>query len=419
MNFNLISALIFCCFFASIKSQHQKQQPKVAIIGAGVAEDGWLQLGAQYIDGNKNPLFDIAKNLGVVDYTVEDYEHLDISEIRYGNCPIQESDIEAFKDFIAPLNDNYRYVAENDEKKSYDETIKRMYDKDYANFLKLSLRTMTEWDVLDGNDVSYSTTKTGYTAILSYLSSKIPTSKFHLNYRIANINFSGEETKLTLANGTVINEEFNYVIVTTALGHLKKFARKMFIPQLPDRLLKAIDKIGMGTSEKIFLEYSDTTWMDTFLTPLPVPGCQGQNEVGEIEMEFNTFQKVSWTPNVIMAWIAGHGPEKVDKISDKELSKILTKLFQNIYLNTSIPEPLAIIRSKWTQNDLFGGSYSYVSYEQAQSRIRHSDLSIPVIKDGKIRIQFAGEATHHQMFQTAVGALLSGRRESDRIIYNI
>jgi spermine oxidase len=120
-----------------------------------------------------------------------------------------------------------------------------------------------------------------------------------------------------------------------------------------------------------------------------------------------------------MGWIAGYGPEKVDKLSDEELSKILTQLFRDIYRNSSIPEPTAIIRQKWTTNDLFGGSYSYVSYGQAQSRIRHSDMSIPVRKNGKIRIQFAGEATHHRIFQTAVGAFLSGRRESDRILDDI
>uniref|UniRef100_A0A914PIG0 Amine oxidase domain-containing protein n=1 Tax=Panagrolaimus davidi TaxID=227884 RepID=A0A914PIG0_9BILA len=59
------------------------------------------------------------------------------------------------------------------------------------------------------------------------------------------------------------------------------------------------------------------------------------------------------------------------------------------------------------------------SYEQAQAGIRHSDLSIPIIHNGKIRIQFAGEATHDRIFQTAVGAFLSGRRESDRILNDL
>ena len=54
------------------------------------AEDGYLQMGAQYINGDKNPLFDLASKLGVVSHIVGDFSHFDEAEIRYGNCPIQE-----------------------------------------------------------------------------------------------------------------------------------------------------------------------------------------------------------------------------------------------------------------------------------------------------------------------------------------
>uniref|UniRef100_A0A914P9Z8 Amine oxidase domain-containing protein n=1 Tax=Panagrolaimus davidi TaxID=227884 RepID=A0A914P9Z8_9BILA len=244
------------------------------------------------------------------------------------------------------------------------DSLTRLYQSQFefeyaAKWEDLSLRALTDWDDLGGDGVSYSTTKIGYTAILSYLISKIPLSKIYLNHRISNINFLGEKTKLMLANGTLINEDFDYVIVTSALGHLKKFAHKMFTPQLPKRILNAIEKIGMGTSAKIFLVYSDSTWMDTFLSPLPVPDCFGRNAIENIESEFNTFQvknnyslfylkkyfkKVPWAPNIYMGWIAGDAPEKVDKLSDQELSKILTQLFRDIYRNYSIPEPSEILR---------------------------------------------------------------------------
>uniref|UniRef100_A0AC34QFB1 Amine oxidase domain-containing protein n=1 Tax=Panagrolaimus sp. JU765 TaxID=591449 RepID=A0AC34QFB1_9BILA len=44
---------------------------------------------------------------------------------------------------------------------------------------------------------------------------------------------------------------------------------------------------------------------------------------------------------------------------------------------------------------------------------------IPVRQNNKIRIQFAGEGTHHRIFQTCVGAFLSGRREADRVLSSI
>jgi hypothetical protein len=74
-----------------------------------------------------------------------------------------------------------------------------------------------------------------------------------------------------------------------------------------------------------------------------------------------------------------------------------------------------LCRNRWTQMDLFGGSYSYVSVEQARANISHSRLSLPIRVNGVPRVLFAGEATHHRVFETAIGAFLSGRREADRI----
>ncbi|KAE9548427.1 hypothetical protein FO519_008365 [Halicephalobus sp. NKZ332] len=280
----------------------------------------------------------------------------------------------------------------------------------------LSLRAIAEWDDLGEVGVSYMTDKMGYKAIIDHLRSKIPDSKIHFNHRVANIDFSGPETILTFTDGKKIGG-FDYVIVTSSIGHLKKFARKMFTPALPKRKLKAIDKIGMGTSAKIFFEFPDMSWKkEEIFTPLPISGCLGRKQLDPIEEEFNTFQSVPWAPNILMTWIAGHGPRKIDNIDDEELSKIVVNLLRDVYSNDSIPFPTKIIRNKWTHNDLFGGSYSFVTFEQAQARIKHSDMSIPVKKDGKIRIQFAGEGTHHRIFQTCVGAFLSGRREADRIV---
>ncbi|KAE9548345.1 hypothetical protein FO519_008439, partial [Halicephalobus sp. NKZ332] len=146
------------------------KKPKVAIIGAGMAglstgnrfleqkfenfeifealdryggrvfpvayKDGFLQHGAQFINGDKNPLFDLADELGVVSDVYPDFGHLSDAVVRFGRCPVKEADIEAFRDFSEPLDMKYHDVAFSDEKKSYDETVKSMYDKDYAEFLR-------------------------------------------------------------------------------------------------------------------------------------------------------------------------------------------------------------------------------------------------------------------------------------------
>lgn len=98
--------------------------------------DGYLQHGAQFINGDKNPLFELADELGVVSDIYPDYGHLSDAVIKYGNCPVDEEDIKAYEEFADPLDAKYHEVAINDEKRSYSETVKSMFDKDYAEFLK-------------------------------------------------------------------------------------------------------------------------------------------------------------------------------------------------------------------------------------------------------------------------------------------
>lgn len=415
--------------------------------------DGYLQMGAQFINGERNPIYDIANKLEVIKELFPDTGHFDGASFYHGECPVSKDDIELFKEFVNPLDPKYRALAHQNDERTYNETLKSLYDRDYAEFLKKnhietgfrrnvfdaltrvysdywefewaskwedqSLRNLIDWDDLGEIGVSYATDKFGWKAILDYIHHKVPSRHIHLNHRVGKIDYSGSRTKIWLSNGTLIPKEYDFVVVTSALGHLKLYARQMFNPPLPRKKLEQIDKIGMGGSMKIFFEWEKPFWSTPDFVPLPVAGCLGRTEIDPIESELTTFQEIDWAPNILVAWIAGHGPPLMDNLDDAELSARVTRLIRDMYQNQSIPEPKNIIRMRWTHNDLFMGSYSYVSLAQAQARIRHADLSIPVKKNGQVRVQFAGEATHYRLFEAAIGAFLSGRREGERIINSI
>ncbi|KHJ75302.1 hypothetical protein OESDEN_25082 [Oesophagostomum dentatum] len=122
-----------------------------------------------------------------------------------------------------------------------------------------------------------------------------------------------------------------------------------------------------------------------------------------------------------MAWVAGAGQPVMDNMSDEEIKLRITRLIRDMKNDQSIPPPSEIVsrsslRTKLTKNELLLGSYSYMSLAQARARISHSQLAIPIKHNKRLKVLFAGEATHHRLFQTAVGAYLSGRREADRLV---
>lgn len=83
--------------------------------------------------------------------------------------------------------------------------------------------------------------------------------------------------------------------------------------------------------------------------------------------------------------------------------------------NSTIPEPTRILRNKWTTDPLFGGTYSYISVAAARNGANFDQIAAPIVVNGQAKVLFAGEATHHDVYQTTIGAYLSGRREANRL----
>ncbi|GMS80030.1 hypothetical protein PENTCL1PPCAC_2205, partial [Pristionchus entomophagus] len=469
----------------SIPKFPSSDRPRVAVIGAGMAGlsaarrlnelnvasvdiyealdriggrihsvpyfDGFLQHGAQYINGDQNPLYEIANELGVVSEVFGDLEHLDEPRFLYGDCDVSKSDLDLFIEFTTPLDPKYRSIAHEDEIVSRRDAIYDVYQRDYTTFLKeynitghrrdifdalsltfrsywefewasdwkdQSLRNLADWDDKGAVGVSYSTNKIGYKAIIEKVASGKGRARLHLNSPIVNIKYDDERgVILTFSNGTRVDTIYDYVIVTTSLGHLKKYHTKLLTPNIGRFKKRVIEYIGFGGSAKVFFRWANKFWNeeDLSLVTLAVKGCNGKEEVDPFDSEITTLQPLEWEPNTLVAWIAGRGPKVFDEMDDGELSFRITDLVRRLLKNETIEAPEIIVRSKLTKNEYLLGSYSYVSVAQARARILHSDLSIPLKFGSHARVLFAGEATHHRLFETAIGAFLSGRREADRL----
>lgn len=107
----------------------------------------------------------------------------------------------------------------------------------------------------------------------------------------------------------------------------------------------------------------------------------------------------------------------MEHASDEEVAEGITKVLRQFTGDASLPYPSAILRSKWSSDPYFCGTWSCMNLK---SNVGHQcDLSCPV--PGSCEpvapiLLFAGEATCAGHHATIHGARLSGIREAERII---
>jgi monoamine oxidase len=104
--------------------------------------------------------------------------------------------------------------------------------------------------------------KGGYASFVNYFVSRISASRIRLNEVVRNIDYSMTSTqkvRVTTQNritGVMSVFDADQVLVTIPLGYLKSYHRSMFKPTLPAVKVNAIDKLGFGTVNKMFLVFS-------------------------------------------------------------------------------------------------------------------------------------------------------------------
>uniref|UniRef100_A0A914WYU0 Amine oxidase domain-containing protein n=1 Tax=Plectus sambesii TaxID=2011161 RepID=A0A914WYU0_9BILA len=408
--------------------------------------DGYIQLGAEYINGRKNPIYEIARNLNVLEADndeEEDDDPLENGILAAGDCTVSQNDRNAFTEFASPLMDKYESMAgQGDQTRS----IGQLYSQDYQRFLSnqratdkksvydaltrlyrssyeaewsadwndLSLLNYDQFDTGDSESEEHSMNKMGYKAVLDFISTNVSRDKIKLNSRVTNIDYSGNEVKIRLESG-LQPKTFQAVIVTASLGHLKKFARSLFTPQLSRTKLTAIDTLGFGSIGKLFLVYNQPWWSQNTETIniLPVDGCTTNSPA--TDKLFTTFHPMAWNNNVLQGWLSGSAPAAIDAMSDDQVKTAVTGVFRRMLRNNTIPEPTRILRNKWTTDPLFGGTYSYISVAAAKNGASFDQIATPIVVNGQAKVLFAGEATHPDVYQTTIGAYISGRREADRL----
>ncbi|HLP87123.1 MAG TPA: FAD-dependent oxidoreductase [Nostocaceae cyanobacterium] len=376
-----------------------------------------LDLGASWIQGiRNNPLIEITRDLKIktlpTDYDSLTQYHNDGKELTAEES--EELD-QQFNRLIRGLEKMRNRMQEREQKDiSLQTAIDKVIDKlelakseliginysinttiehEYAaDSDDLSLYNFDEGKDLKGGSVLF---PGGYSQITTKLAEGL---NIKLEHIVKRIDYQNGGVKIFTNKGTFTADK---VIITLPLGVLKTGTIE-FNPALPSRKQTAINKLGMGLLNKVYLRFSQVFWeKDSDML-----GYLSQNK-GEW-CEFLNIYKYTKQP-ILLCFNAGSYGEKLEIWSDAQIIEEAMKVLRNIY-GADIPNPEDWLITRWKTDPFTKGSYSYLPV--GASLAEREALAEPIAN----KLFFAGEATSKSYPATVHGALLSGRTAAKQII---
>ena len=243
------------------------------------------------------------------------------------------------------------------------------------------------------------------------------------------------------------------VVLSIPLGVLKERHTSFFTPELPKDKQNAIESLGFGTLDKIFLVYSHAWWaeepyssffkngkrpdansdddsstendVDTFmgfthsLSGLSMSPCKPA-ESGPRILSFINLHALTGYP-VLGVFVSCSNALTIEAMTDEGAGQLAHSNFAS-WLPSHLPtppKPETVHVTRWAADEFSRGSYSHMI--TGVSELRHrEEFQTPLKSDkGEGRegdVRFAGEHTSSNHFATAHGALISGWREADAIV---
>ncbi|XP_047337437.1 lysine-specific histone demethylase 1 homolog 2 [Impatiens glandulifera] len=223
---------------------------------------------------------------------------------------------------------------------------------------------------------------------------------------VSSIRYGEEEGVEVVVTGDQVFKA-DMVICTVPLGVLKKKVIS-FKPELPDRKLAAIERLGFGSLNKVAMVFPYVFWgedLDTFGSL-----NEHSHSRGEFFL-FYSYHTVSGGP-LLIALVAGDAALTFESTDPSVLLHTVLQILRGIYgrKGIDVPNPIQTICTRWGSDNFSFGSYSHVSVKSSGSDY---DIMAESVDD---RLFFAGEATNRQHPATMHGAFLSGLREASRIL---
>ncbi|HLO87116.1 MAG TPA: FAD-dependent oxidoreductase [Nostocaceae cyanobacterium] len=376
-----------------------------------------LDLGASWIQGTRNnPLVEITRQFKIKTLPT-DYDSL--TQYHSNGEEFTEKESQQLDEYFTELMGELEKKREQmQEKNQKDISLQAAIDKVLAKIeldkqeligLNYSINTTIEHEyAADSDDLSlynFDQDKElkggsvlfpgGYSQIPNKLAENLT---IRLEHIVKRIEYSNGSVKVITNKGTFTADK---AVITLPLGILKTGTVE-FYPALPTRKQTAINKLGMGVLNKVYLRFSKVFWDKNS----DMLGYLSQNK-GEW-CEFLNIYKYTKQP-ILLCFNAGSYGEKLETLTDTKIIQSAMKVLRTIY-GENIPNPEDWLITRWGADQFTKGSYSYLPV--GASNADREALAEPVAN----KLFFAGEATSKDYPATVHGALLSGKQAAKQII---
>ncbi|KAF7874224.1 hypothetical protein EAF04_002896 [Stromatinia cepivora] len=415
-----------------------------------------VDLGANWLHGSEDqPLLDIAKKTNTEVHTWAE------KGIWFGEDgkPLTEGDA-MMNEVWEIIHGAFKYSEENSEsidpdKSLYDfieEKLLEVYPDD-AEKRRISIQFADIWGTFVGSSVKKQSLKffwleeciDGENIFVAGTYKNILAQVAKPALENAMIQFSTKVTHVETNpdNVTVFTDdskklEFDEVVMTTPLGWLKK-NKQAFQPSLPSRFLSAVDSLGFGCLEKIYITFPRPFWSNStlslsaqtfdgftqWLSPVYTPTTNPHKWHQEI-VPLSSFTPENAHPTLLL-YIYGaqslHFAKTLSGLQTQiEKDEFLITFFKPYY--SLLPnykeedegcKPLSCVATTWVNDDLAGNG----SYTNFQVGLSEGDEDVKVLREGvpERGLWFAGEHTAPFIaLGTTTGAYWSGEAVGNRMV---